>query len=288
MQGVFLVRSTSIPLLRNNHGFRSDSILCYPSDWFLPLALLFTLLQHVLADTLGSVGVIGSTLLVNHTGWTGWDPIASLFIAALIIASVIPLVIDAGKILCLDVGESREKDVRLALSEVCVPGFPLCVRERRIWSLFPFTSPFHLSLATSFLPPQLSTIEGLASYASPRFWPNDESTITGSIHIQLARLPSSDPGRPADGVSQGYAHPVQHANLEKVVNRVNALLKKRIRGLKELTVQVETEEQGMGRRGWSHRVRSKMSALRFREVISLRPQARDHGSSPTFPACQGE
>jgi hypothetical protein len=50
-------------------------------------------------------------------------------------------------------------------------------------------------------------------------------------------------------VSQGYAHPVQHANLEKVVNRVNALLKKRIRGLKELTVQVETEEQGMGRRG---------------------------------------
>lgn len=114
MQGVFLVRPhrigpyiLSIIFLAPLNSFRSSFPFLCPS-----------FLQHVLADTLGSVGVIGSTLLVNHTGWTGWDPIASLFIATLIVASVIPLVIESGKILCLDVGQEREKDVRLALSEV--------------------------------------------------------------------------------------------------------------------------------------------------------------------------
>ena len=69
-------------------------------------------------DTLGSVGVIISTLLIQFYGWTGFDPIASLFIAILIAASVIPLVIDSGKVLCLDIGY-REEDVKNALDEVC-------------------------------------------------------------------------------------------------------------------------------------------------------------------------
>lgn len=53
-------------------------------------------------DTLGSVGVIVSTILIQFYGWTGFDPIASLFIAILIAASVIPLVIDTGRVLLLD------------------------------------------------------------------------------------------------------------------------------------------------------------------------------------------
>ena len=69
-------------------------------------------------DTLGSVGVIISTLLIRWTGWTGFDPLASLFIAALIMASVIPLVIDSGKVLCLDVGSDSESQIRAALTEV--------------------------------------------------------------------------------------------------------------------------------------------------------------------------
>ncbi|PVU88927.1 hypothetical protein BB559_005319 [Furculomyces boomerangus] len=47
---------------------------------------------HILADTLGSVGVIVSTLLIKWFGWTGFDPLASILIAVLIFASVIPLV----------------------------------------------------------------------------------------------------------------------------------------------------------------------------------------------------
>jgi zinc transporter 5/7 len=67
---------------------------------------------------LGSVGVIISTLLIQFYGWTGFDPIASLFIAILIAASVVPLVMDTGRVLCLDVSD-REATIEQALSEVC-------------------------------------------------------------------------------------------------------------------------------------------------------------------------
>lgn len=63
--------------------------------------------------------MIISTLLIQFYGWTGFDPIASLFIAILIAASVIPLVVDSGKVLCLDIG-AREHDVKQALQEVSI------------------------------------------------------------------------------------------------------------------------------------------------------------------------
>ncbi|KZT70728.1 cation efflux protein [Daedalea quercina L-15889] len=151
---------------------------------------------HVMADTLGSVGVIVSTLLIKYYGWTGFDPIASLFIAVLIAASVIPLVIDTGKILALDLSD-RETSIQQAVSE-------------------------------------LPTVEGLASYTSPRFWPKDDSGIIGSIHIQLAPSPSShDPTGPHS------AHRTTFANVDRVVERVDKLLRSRISGLEELTIQVE-------------------------------------------------
>ena len=59
-----------------------------------------------------------STILIRLTGWAVFDPLASLFIAALIMASVIPLVIDSAKVLCLDVGAETEAQIRAALSEV--------------------------------------------------------------------------------------------------------------------------------------------------------------------------
>lgn len=61
--------------------------------------------------------MIISTLLIQFYGWTGFDPIASLFIAILIAASVVPLVLDSGKVLCLDV-DSRETAIQRALAEV--------------------------------------------------------------------------------------------------------------------------------------------------------------------------
>lgn len=71
-----------------------------------------------MADTLGSVGVIISTILIHYFHWTGFDPIASLFIAVLIILSVIPLIAESGRILCLDIGAHAEESVQRALAKV--------------------------------------------------------------------------------------------------------------------------------------------------------------------------
>ncbi|KAF8972631.1 cation efflux family-domain-containing protein [Flammula alnicola] len=154
---------------------------------------------HVMADTLGSVGVIISTLLIQFYGWTGFDPIASLFIAILIAASVIPLVMDTGKVLALDVAD-RDVDIRRALSE-------------------------------------LSSIEGLASYTSPRFWPKDSSSLIGSIHIQLEPSGSShDPTGPHSSRATTYT------KADRVVERVDTLLRQKIPGLEELTIQIEGKQ----------------------------------------------
>ncbi|KAH9440574.1 hypothetical protein Pst134EB_031184 [Puccinia striiformis f. sp. tritici] len=163
---------------------------------------------HVMADTLGSVGVIISTLLIERYGWTGFDPIASIFIALLIFASVVPLVQDSAKILMLALDDEKERQVRKALGK-------------------------------------LSTIEGLSSYTAPRFWPQDSSTITGSIHVQLSQIPRSEGingiNSPVMMLSEeedehsasGYDH------AEIVRNKVEEILATNIPGLTQLSIQIE-------------------------------------------------
>ncbi|WFD27530.1 Putative zinc transporter msc2 [Malassezia nana] len=99
---------------------------------------------HVMADTLGSVGVIISTLLIQYFHWTGFDPIASLLIGLMILGSVVPLVIDSGRILCLDLSGMDTSDIKKALQKVC-------------------------------------EIPGVAGYTKARFWPLDGESMVGSI-----------------------------------------------------------------------------------------------------------
>ncbi|KAJ2134066.1 putative zinc transporter msc2, partial [Coemansia sp. RSA 637] len=73
---------------------------------------------HVLADTLGSVGVIISTLLIQTFGWTGFDPLASIAIAGLIFASVVPLVRDSVHMLLLRLPNQSQADVRTAVNQI--------------------------------------------------------------------------------------------------------------------------------------------------------------------------
>ena len=81
---------------------------------------------------------------------------------------------------------------------------------------------------------QLAPIEGVASYSAPRFWPKDSSSIIGTIHIQLAPSASSlDPGGPHSSTRPTFAR------VDRVVERVDKLLRSRISGLEELTIQVE-------------------------------------------------
>ncbi|CAL8104708.1 unnamed protein product [Calicophoron daubneyi] len=56
---------------------------------------------HVLADTLGSVGVIFSSYLVSTYGWNVADPICSVFIACAIFYSSLPLLTDTVSLLTL-------------------------------------------------------------------------------------------------------------------------------------------------------------------------------------------
>ena len=158
--------------------------------------------------------MILSTLLIQYYGWTGFDPIASLFIAVLIAASVIPLVIDTGKVLMLDLSE-HSPSIGGALSEVCG-----------------IDSSLPCAPDASFV--QLHHVEGLEAYTSARFWPKDDNSIIGSVHVRVAPSASSfDPGGPHSTVQGRYTQ------VDRVVERVDTLLRSRITGLEELAIQVE-------------------------------------------------
>ena len=81
---------------------------------------------------------------------------------------------------------------------------------------------------------QLGTVEGLASLTYPRFWPKDASSMIGSIHLQFTPSASSyDPHGPHLITKRAYS------NMDRVVGRVDYILRNRIQGLDELTIQVE-------------------------------------------------
>ncbi|XP_063819437.1 proton-coupled zinc antiporter SLC30A5 [Pseudophryne corroboree] len=103
---------------------------------------------HVLADTLGSVGVIVSTILIQQFGWLIADPLCSLFIAVLIFGSVIPLLKDAYQVILLRMPPEIEKGINIALEKI-------------------------------------SKIDGLISYRDPHFWRHSASIIAGTIHVQV-------------------------------------------------------------------------------------------------------
>lgn len=127
---------------------------------------------HILADTLGSVAVVISTLLVHFYGWSGFDPLASFFIAIMIFASAVPLVVSSAKTLLLTVPADVEYSLRDTLAGV-------------------------------------SGLRGVVAYSGPRFWvedsgvPHDESVghedghdvtldggeprVLGVMHVVAAR-----------------------------------------------------------------------------------------------------
>jgi len=102
---------------------------------------------HILADALGSVAVIISTLLTKYYGWAGWDPIASGIIAILIFASAIPLVKSSGLRLLLSLPADVEYRIRNTLQEV-------------------------------------SSLRGVVGYSVPRFWLEDEGAAHAEVHAK--------------------------------------------------------------------------------------------------------
>jgi solute carrier family 30 (zinc transporter), member 5/7 len=100
---------------------------------------------HILADTLGSVAVVISTILVHLYGWSGFDPIASCIIAILIFASATPLVSSTANTLLLSLPGDVEYNLRDTLAGV-------------------------------------SALKGVVGYAVPRFWLNDAGAASPCNH----------------------------------------------------------------------------------------------------------
>eukprot|EP00897_Mesotaenium_endlicherianum_P009275 jgi/Mesen1/8376/ME000468S07812 len=73
---------------------------------------------HVLADTLGSVGVVISTLLIKYKGWLLTDPACSIFISLLIISTVIPLLVNSAEVILQRIPRAAEKTISTTLQQV--------------------------------------------------------------------------------------------------------------------------------------------------------------------------
>ncbi|XP_055932711.1 zinc transporter 7-like isoform X1 [Argiope bruennichi] len=109
---------------------------------------------HILADTLGSVGVIVSAILMSQFGWMIADPICSMFIATLIGFSVLPLLKDSTSVL-------MQRTPR-ALDNV----LPSCYQR-------------------------VMQLDGVYSVQEPRFWTLCSNVYIGSIKLEVA--PTADP-----------------------------------------------------------------------------------------------
>jgi zinc transporter 5/7 len=121
---------------------------------------------HVLADALGSVGVIISSLLIQWYGWHLADPVTSIIISFMILASVGPL--------------------------IAVTAGPLLSR-----------TPEHLEAPLRDALGAVERIPEVLSATQPHFWKQHSDHLVGSLHITIA--PGSDRQKVAHRV-QGTFH----------------------------------------------------------------------------------
>ncbi|KAJ4902455.1 Cation efflux family protein [Raphanus sativus] len=89
---------------------------------------------HVLADTMGSVGVVVSTLLIKYKGWLVADPASSIFISILIIASVIPLLRNSAGILLQRVPKAHEHELKEAMRNILKTKGVCSIQRLHVWS----------------------------------------------------------------------------------------------------------------------------------------------------------
>lgn len=105
---------------------------------------------HILADTLGSLGVIISSILMQSFGWMIADPICSMFIAILIMGSIYPLIKDSYMILM-----QRQP---VALDHI----LPQCYNK-------------------------VMQIAGVYSVQEPHFWTLCSNTYVGGIKLEVSK-----------------------------------------------------------------------------------------------------
>ena len=98
---------------------------------------LYGIFLHILADALGSVSVIISSILIWQFGWNIVDPICSLLISILIFASVIPLLKSSVTVLMQTAPERLTNKLPSLMDRVhAIPGVLFC-SSRHFWTLTP-------------------------------------------------------------------------------------------------------------------------------------------------------
>lgn len=90
---------------------------------------------HVLADTLGSLGVIISAILMHQFGWMRADPICSMFISILIVLSVLPLLKESILILMQRQPTSLDRTLPHCYQKVTGLAGVYSVQEPHFWTL---------------------------------------------------------------------------------------------------------------------------------------------------------
>jgi cobalt-zinc-cadmium efflux system protein len=90
-------------------------------------------LRHVLADVLGSVGVIVAAVIILLTGWTVVDPLLSIAIAVLIVASAWSILRDSTAILMEETPSGIDASA-VARAIVDVPGVT-SVHDLHVWRI---------------------------------------------------------------------------------------------------------------------------------------------------------
>lgn len=90
---------------------------------------------HILADTLGSVGVIISAVLMQMFGWMIADPICSMFIAVLIALSVLALIKDSIVILMQRQPSALDHVLPQCYQKVVSLAGVYSVQEPHFWTL---------------------------------------------------------------------------------------------------------------------------------------------------------
>jgi cobalt-zinc-cadmium efflux system protein len=90
-------------------------------------------LRHVLADLLGSAGVVVAALVIVTTGWTLVDPLVSLAIAVLVVASAWSVLRDSTAILMESTPSGVDADA-IARAVVEMPGVT-SVHDLHVWRI---------------------------------------------------------------------------------------------------------------------------------------------------------
>lgn len=90
---------------------------------------------HILADTLGSVGVIISAILMSQFGWMIADPICSMFIAALVAMSVYPLLRDSIGVIMQRTPKQIENQLHSCYSRITSLEGVYSIHEAHFWTL---------------------------------------------------------------------------------------------------------------------------------------------------------